>query len=57
MKRNAFVMKLKKGCEAEYEKRHAKVWPEVVEAVSKAGVCDYTTFLVKEPLSLFAFQR
>ena len=29
MKREAFKMYLKPGCEAEYEKRHALIWPEL----------------------------
>ena len=29
MKREAFKMYLKPGCEAEYEKRHAAIWPEL----------------------------
>ena len=29
MKRFAFKMYLKPGCEKEYEKRHAAIWPEL----------------------------
>ena len=29
MKRFAFKMYLKKGCEKEYAKRHAAIWPEL----------------------------
>lgn len=32
MKREAFKMYLKPGCEAEYEKRHAEIWPEKFSA-------------------------
>ena len=34
MKREAFKMYLKPGCEAEYEKRHAAIWPELKAPVS-----------------------
>ncbi|MFA6783630.1 MAG: L-rhamnose mutarotase, partial [Sphaerochaeta sp.] len=27
--RQAFVMKLKSGCEEEYQRRHAAIWPEL----------------------------
>lgn len=31
MKRFAFKMFLKPGCEKEYERRHAAIWPELVK--------------------------
>ena len=34
MKREAFKMYLKPGCEAEYEKRHAAIWPELKQLLS-----------------------
>ena len=37
MKREAFKMYLKPGCEAEYEKRHAELWPEMLELLSNNG--------------------
>ena len=40
MKREAFKMYLKPGCEAEYEKRHAAIWPELKALLSKNGVSD-----------------
>jgi len=57
MKRRAFTMKLKKGFEAEYKKRHDKVWPEVQAALREAGVSDYSIFLDEETLTLFAVQK
>lgn len=33
MKRFAFKMYLKKGCEEEYSKRHAAIWPELVQMI------------------------
>jgi L-rhamnose mutarotase len=57
MKRVAFKMKLKAGCEAEYKKRHDEIWPELSRILSDAGVCDYSIFLDQESLVLFAVQK
>ncbi|MBC8434731.1 MAG: L-rhamnose mutarotase [Verrucomicrobia bacterium] len=54
MIRNAFTMKLKPGCEAEYQKRHDEIWPELSEVLTAAGVSDYSIFLDAETLTLFA---
>ena len=35
MKREAFKMFLKPGCEAEYEKRHNAIWPELKKLLSE----------------------
>jgi L-rhamnose mutarotase len=47
-------MKLKPGNEAEYEKRHDEIWPELVETLKQAGVSDYSIFLEKSSSKLFA---
>ena len=57
MKRNAFKMKLKPGCEAEYKKRHDEIWPELETEIRRAGISDYSIFLDEETLTLFAFQK
>ncbi len=57
MKREAFKMYLKPGCEAEYEKRHAAIWPELKALLSKNGVSDYSIYWDKETNILFAFQK
>ena len=57
MIRNAFKMKLKPGCEAEYKKRHDEIWPELSKELTEAGVFDYSIYLDEESLTLFAFQR
>ena len=49
----AFVMKLKPGNEAEYEKRHDEIWPELSRTLKQAGVSDYSIFLEKSTLKLF----
>ena len=46
MKREAFKMYLKPGYEAEYEKRHAAIWPELKALLSKNGVSDYSIYSV-----------
>ena len=50
MTRHAFKMKLKPGFEAEYKKRHAAIWPELSQALTAAGVSDYSIFLDEETL-------
>jgi len=57
MKRVAFKMKLKVGYEEEYKKRHDEIWPELKEELSRAGIYDYSIFLDKETLTLFAVQK
>ena len=55
--RAAFKMKLKKGFETEYKKRHDEIWPELSKAITAAGVYDYSIYLDEETLTLFAFQK
>ena len=57
MRRNAFKMKLKPGFEQEYKIRHDKIWPELSDELTKAGVYDYSIYLDEETLTLFAFQK
>jgi L-rhamnose mutarotase len=57
MKREAFKMYLKPGCEEEYEKRHAEIWPELRKLLSKKGVYDYSIYWDKDTNILFAFQK
>jgi len=57
MRREAFKMYLKAGCEAEYEKRHSEIWPELKRLLSENGVYDYSIFWDKETNLLFACQK
>ena len=57
MKREAFKMFLKPGFEEEYERRHAAIWPELKELLSKNGVYDYSIYWDKDTNILFAFQK
>ena len=54
MKRIAFVMSVHPGREAEYEKRHSPIWPELAETLKAHGVSDYTIFLDPSTRQLFA---
>lgn len=45
MKRFAFKMYLKPGCENEYAKRHAAIWPELEkQLVENQGISNYSIF-------------
>ncbi|MGV3505461.1 MAG: L-rhamnose mutarotase [Adhaeribacter sp.] len=57
MHRFAFKMKLKPGQVAEYKRRHAAIWPELVELLKSAGLSDYSIFLDEETNTLFAVQK
>jgi L-rhamnose mutarotase len=54
MSTRAFRMQLKPGAVAEYKRRHDELWPELGNALSRAGIYDYSIFLDEETLSLFA---
>ncbi len=45
MERIGFAMKVKPGAEAEYRRRHAAVWPEMLDALRAAGAVNYSIFL------------
>lgn len=57
MRRFGFKMRLLPGCEKEYERRHAAIWPELVEMIHKAGVSNYSIFWDRETNLLFAYQE
>lgn len=48
-------MKLLPGFELEYERRHNAIWPELVTLLQQAGIHNYSIFLERDTLSLFAF--
>ena len=51
-KRFAFKMFLKPGCEEEYQKRHAAIWPELVKSVG-----NYSIYWDRDTNILFAYQE
>jgi len=53
MERVGFTMRLLPGQEAEYRRRHAAVWPEMLDALKAAGARDYSIFL--NGIDLFAY--
>jgi L-rhamnose mutarotase len=55
MQRVAFKMKLFKGKEEEYKKRHDEIWSELKDLLKQAGIKDYSIFLDEETSSLFAY--
>ena len=48
MERYAFRMRLNPGMEAEYQRRHDAIWPELVDLLHAAGVSDYSIHLDRE---------
>lgn len=50
MERIGFVMRLRPGAEPEYRRRHAAVWPEMLEALRAAGARNYSIFLRDDDL-------
>lgn len=53
MKRMAFRMRLKPGCEQIYQDKHDAIWPELVESIRRGGTSKYSIF--REDLDLFAY--
>ncbi|PRD43838.1 L-rhamnose mutarotase [Phyllobacterium phragmitis] len=49
----AFKMRLNPGMEAEYQRRHDAIWPELVDLLHDAGVSDYSIHLDPETNTLF----
>ena len=45
MERVGFTMRLLPGQEAEYRRRHAAVWPEMLDALRSAGARDYSIYI------------
>jgi L-rhamnose mutarotase len=44
MERLCYVFELASGQEEEYLRRHADVWPEVIDAIKAAGFSNYSLF-------------
>jgi L-rhamnose mutarotase len=54
MQRVAFTMQLHPGFEEEYRRRHAAIWPELVDLLHETGIGEYSIFLEEGTLKLFA---
>lgn len=44
MEHMAWKGRIKPGCKAEYQRRHAEIWPEMVKVLKEAGICNYSIF-------------
>lgn len=55
MIRKAFVMSIREGLEAEYEKRHNPIWKDLELVLKEHGVSSYSIFLHPETRQLFAY--
>ena len=55
MIRQAFVMSVHPGHEAEYVRRHQPIWPELEAVLRAHGVATYSIFLHEETRQLFAY--
>src|SRR6476659_10797873 len=53
MARVGFTVRLLPGQEAEYRRRHAAVWPEMLDALRAAGASNYSIFLRGTDLSAY----
>jgi L-rhamnose mutarotase len=53
MSQYAWVLEVRPGYEEEYKKRHDEIWPEMLEALKKAGISNYTIF--RHGLTLFGY--
>jgi len=53
MARIAFKMKLYRGSEEEYKKRHDEIWPELKQLLKETGISKYSIFLDRETNILF----
>ncbi len=55
MIRKAFLMTLKPGNQAEYERRHNPIWLELQAVLKEHGVWNYSIFLDRGAERLFAY--
>ncbi len=55
MIRKAFIMTVHPGCEAEYERRHSPIWPELEAVLKDHGVLSYSIFFDPKSRQLFAY--
>ena len=50
MEHMAWKGRIKPGCKAEYQKRHTEIWPEMVQVLKDAGICNYSIFYCNDEL-------
>jgi L-rhamnose mutarotase len=52
MQRIAFLLRLKEGTGAAYDRDHAAVWPEMLDLLKRSGISEYSIFRRDELLFL-----
>lgn len=57
MTRRAFKMKLHRGFEEEYQRRHDSLWPELQQLLKQNGIQDYSIYLDEETNTLFGVMQ
>jgi len=57
MQRVAFKMKLFKGNEKEYKKRHEALWPDLQELLKQTTISEYSIFLEESTGNLFGVMK
>lgn len=45
MQRVATFMRVKKGMEEEYRRRHCQIWPEILAGIKRVGIHNYSIFM------------
>ena len=55
MIRKAFLMRVHRDCQQEYEKRHNPIWPELEAVLREHGARNYSIFLNAASGDLFAY--
>ena len=45
MEKYAWKAKIKPGKKEEYIYRHSNIWPELVEVLKEAGICNYSIWI------------
>ncbi len=53
MQRIAFLLRLKEGMGAAYDRDHAAVWPEMLDLLKRVGISEYSIFRRDELLFLY----
>ena len=53
MEKITWTATIKEGMEEEYVRRHNEIWPEMVQALKAAGICNYTIW--KDGRKLFGY--
>ena len=55
MERVAFILHIREGCEEEYDRRHASVWPELLEEMEESGL--HRTYIYRDGSIAFVFME